>query len=568
MKTIMKSINKFLLAFSTVCLTLFGTSCTEEIEYSQAEKLNGAQVHFSSETPSQIDLDKDKTSYLLQIMRANTTGELTVELKVESETDKLSIPTSVKFADGENTANIEITYSLEELGYDNYSNVNISLADGDYSTPYGPSSLALSIGIPAPWTSLGKATFVEDFMTTFFTVDNVPYEVEIQESDLYKGVYRLVNPFGEAYPYNEDGDWDTSKDYYLEINASDPEGVYITMQESGMDWGYGRFTFGSYAGYFIENGATIEEVKEAGYAGTLKDGIITFPTRSLLISMANYQNGGIFEANLNGAFKIALPGVELTDYAINVSYEGNQVNASGAVEGVIAKINSIGDDVENVNLAVIPGNGADIDTTAVLSNSMEVNTANMELPASIVVPAELKESNFYTLVAMALANDTVRTISTSTFRYNLSEETWTEKYVGTYKFNNPAIIKMTEVEKEENLVISQSNNNPMKWRVTGSKLFDNFEFMYNETNNQASVLENTLLQGQLYIANQKEDGTIVYGKKEDNKFIFNVNYFTSGSDLGNCTEELLITGTINQNLNTYTATKKVRTFKLSSKRAF
>jgi hypothetical protein len=41
--------------------------------------------------------------------------------------------------------------------------------------------------------------------------------------------------------------------------------------------------------------------------GTLENGIITFPERSLLMSMANYEDGAMYYANNNGAFKVVLP---------------------------------------------------------------------------------------------------------------------------------------------------------------------------------------------------------------------------------------------------------------------
>lgn len=562
----MKSISKFLLIFSTVCVSLLGTSCTENIEYSPAEKLNGAQVYFSSLTPSKVDLDQSQTTYSLQLMRVETEGDLTVALNVTSETDKLTIPSSVSFADGESVTNVNITYSLDELGYDNYSNVSISLADESNSTPYGPSSLTFSIGIPAPWTSLGMATFVEDFLTTFFSVENVPYEVEIQESDLYEGLYRLVNPFGKAYPYNAEGDWDTSKDYYLEINATDPDGVYITTQESGMNWGYGNFFFSSYAGYYIEQaGWSVDQIKAEGYAGSLKDGVITFPVGTLLVGMTDYNGGALYNANLNGAFKVALPGVQLTDYSLNITYAGNQVNEQGAVKGVIATVNAVGADVESLNLAVVPGNGSDLDVTSVLANSISVDVANMELPASVVVPVELQTSGFYTLVAIASAGDVVCNVSTAVFRYSLSEETWTERYVGTYRFNNP-IMSQSGILSEENLVISQSDNNPYKWKISGSEIFDGFEFLYDEVKNQVSVYESTIMGGQLYIKNQTSGGQVVYGKKEGNKFIFNVNYFVSEGDYGNYQEELLLTGAISGELNR--DAKQVRTLNNRGKQAF
>ena len=42
----------------------------------------------------------------------------------------------------------------------------------------------------------------------------------------------------------------------------------------------------SRADYHISNGQSVEEVRNAGWFGSLTDGIITFPTGGILISMA------------------------------------------------------------------------------------------------------------------------------------------------------------------------------------------------------------------------------------------------------------------------------------------
>lgn len=175
---------------------------------------------------------------------------------------------------------------------------------------------------PEVFKSLGMGTYTEDILTTFFDVPNLTYEVEIEESAENPGKYRLVNPYGKAYPYNEPGDWDDSNDYFLTVHAENPDCVYIEAQPLGFDWGYGMFGIYSLAANMIAAGSTEAEVIAAGAAGTLKDGVITFPVKTLLISMANYQNGGWFYANANGAFKIVLPSAVADTPAVTTSVAG------------------------------------------------------------------------------------------------------------------------------------------------------------------------------------------------------------------------------------------------------
>ena len=189
-----------------------------------------------------------------------------------------------------------------------YTIVAISFGGGEAQELATASFSYEGVGPKATWHSLGTGAFVEDFVTTFFNVENVVCEVEIEESDETPGLYRLINPYGAAYPYNEEGDWDASTTYYMVVDATDPAYVWIPIFDSGMNWGYGNFIFGSYVGYYVENGYAPADCQAAGVAaGTLADGVISFPEKSCVIGMTEYKDGAFSLANVNGAFKVILP---------------------------------------------------------------------------------------------------------------------------------------------------------------------------------------------------------------------------------------------------------------------
>lgn len=521
----MKNIGKYIGVISTVVFSVLMFSCTEKVEYSQAEKLTGAQVYFSSLTPSQIDLDREATSYSIKLMRGNTDGNLTVELKVESETDKLDIPTSVEFQDGENVANVNVTYSLDELGYDNYYKVKIALTDDTYTTPYGPSSLDLSLGIPAPWVTLGKATYQDDVLLSIFGLETKPYKLDIQQNGVQKNQFRLVNPFGKDYPMFSaiEGQYDTSKNYYMEFSVSEDNKVIIKQGELGVS---------------VEQGTIgIATLKEGSMT---KDSIITFPVNGLAFTI----NGELWNyVNTSGNFKLAFPSTELSDYTLGVSYAGKYTTPAGVTEGVIAELSKVGEDIDNVSLAVIEGNDEVIDTTAVLKQAMEVSFNSDNLPASFVIPFKDKTTGFYTIVAIAQAGDKVCSLATSVFKYNEDvKEVWIDKYKGTYNYafltdqeNNPAV--------EENLIMSQNQENPSLWRISGSEAMDDFTFIYNENDNQIYVNESTLLGGTLYVTNSVDDeGLLVAGDKSGDTYTFKVNYYDPYDNYGDDEETFVITG--------------------------
>lgn len=165
------------------------------------------------------------------------------------------------------------------------------MKDGKVVATYTADQADRAVFVNSRWVSLGNCTYTDLFVGTFFGTDNQTYQVEIEKDMVNEGMYRLVNPYGEKYPYNEPGDWDTSKTYYLEINAVNPDKVYIVPQMQGMDWGYGKFWMGSVAGLYIANG---DPQRAEGNYGTLKDGVITFPEKTLLVAMSEYNNGGLY----------------------------------------------------------------------------------------------------------------------------------------------------------------------------------------------------------------------------------------------------------------------------------
>ena len=164
-----------------------------------------------------------------------------------------------------------------------------------------------------PWQSLGIGLYTEDFIGSVFGADPVTYEVEIEENSEHPGLYRMLSPYDGKFPYNEDGDWDASSVYNIEVNAEDPEGVYIEQQATGVDWGYGPISIISWGARYLGSNS-FEDVKAAGYLGTLVDGVITLPVfdRETDDGIAHYQGLTVMGTSgyygcTNGAFKLVLP---------------------------------------------------------------------------------------------------------------------------------------------------------------------------------------------------------------------------------------------------------------------
>ena len=189
-------------------------------------------------------------------------------------------------------------YPMTESG--NYTAVAITFdAEGNVHEAYSEEFEFWLAGQENPWVSLGMATYTEDCLTTFFEVANETYPVEVRQNKDNPGLYRIIHPYA-AYGA------DTSKEYFIEIDATDPEGVYIpSVYGTGFDAGYGEVSITSMAYYYMATqGASLEDVKDAGYCGVFADNVITFPAKVLMISMSGYKDGAWYQSNVNGAFKL------------------------------------------------------------------------------------------------------------------------------------------------------------------------------------------------------------------------------------------------------------------------
>ena len=156
------------------------------------------------------------------------------------------------------------------------------------------------------WTTLGTAEYTDDFIASLFDIENLTWGVEIEKCDQDPTRLRLIYPYDNKFEYNEEGDWAEDKSYDIEIVVLEDNRVYFVPQEIGVNWGYGMFSIASYAGYLIGNGYGLDEVDPELF-GTLSEGVITFPEKSLLISMAEYNDGGWYYAGIHNAFRLVLP---------------------------------------------------------------------------------------------------------------------------------------------------------------------------------------------------------------------------------------------------------------------
>ncbi|MCD8032643.1 MAG: hypothetical protein LUF85_17935 [Bacteroides sp.] len=545
----MKTIKNILGVLLALAIMTIPYSCGDDVEYTPAEIPNSIEVYFPDSNSSKIDLSSEATSFEVTIARVKTDDAVTVPLTVTGGDGIYTIPTSVAFAQGESQSTITITYDPNVLEYDDYTEITLTIGDDTYTTFYGLSEYSFSVGIPAPWESLGMATYVDDFISAFFGISQVPYEVEIQENVLTPGLFRLINPYSpEVYPFglNGTGTYDESQNHHLEIDARDSEGVYIRQQDTGLDWTYGNFLVWSIASYEMErNGKTLEEVKAQGDCGTYANGVITFPPSTLLCAMANYNDGEFYTANGGNWFKVVMPGVVLSDYSITIAYAGKYMGTNDQVAGIVAQINAVGEDVESVRLAVVEGTNVDTAVEAIKSGSINYVEATPQV-GSVLIPFDNEPvEGRYTIVAVTYADNMAQEVSSAEFKYTPpTSETWTARYVGDYVYS-----KFFE-GMDPGLTLYQSDSDPNRWKIENWGYGVDFIFTYDQVTGEIMVEDQEVgyvdsSLGTVYVDDLVDyTGGANYGYSyyDDDVFYFAVIYYVSNGNFDFGYETFTVTG--------------------------
>lgn len=151
--------------------------------------------------------------------------------------------------------------------------------------------------------TIGYCLYRDGFVDAFYNIPFVAWEVEVKEDKNNPGYYRLVDPYKE-WPLNvsSGGKYVLPGKYYLDVDATDPNYVRVAESEIGvqMDPRYGAFSAWCAGDLILATGKyTEDQIKQAGYYGKMKDGVITFDPGTLVASMSNYKDGAYHNSNID-----------------------------------------------------------------------------------------------------------------------------------------------------------------------------------------------------------------------------------------------------------------------------
>lgn len=308
----MKNLKIFFLSALVATAGLF-TACTEDSDWSAGQPAEGPQVYFASTVATTYAIDAETSSVTIPVSRVETEGSMDAPIlaTISEEYNSLfTVPATVLFNEGEASTNLTITFDRESMESGKSYAVTLAVDDPTLTTPYGYSTLTITLRVPEAFNLLGVGLWRDDILTAGYNVPNEEWEIEIYEDGAVPGLFYLKNVYGANCPFFSNPQ-DPAEPHYLIVDASDPTQVFIPQQSLGINLGYGICSIGTQA------------------YGTYADKIITFPANGLAFSESEYNDGKWYAANANGMFRIALPGAVLTDFSVEVKPAGHVADQGG-----------------------------------------------------------------------------------------------------------------------------------------------------------------------------------------------------------------------------------------------
>ena len=403
------------------------TSCDGGSDVGYDEGVQGVGSYFPDSNESYI-LDREETSFTITVARASASSPSTTEIIVSDPSGLFGIPTSVTFAGESLTTDLVITYDPAQLEYDYKYNIDLLIEDGDI---YGNTNYSFSVTLPGPWKTLGKGLYTDELMIGIYNVEQLTYDVTVEESELNPGLYRIVNPYGVGvYPYTEAGDmidgYGPQKPYYMYIHAEKDDQVYFESFSVHMIYStdVGELSFTCRAAELLNAGNTIEAIAKAGYCGNNRDGIIYLPTDTYFRGTLDYNDGWYGPMGTTGG-RLVLPGVVLTDYSAEISYTGRFTDVNE--QTVIMADVTLGDDVVSARVAA-----AQTTDVAALQEAIENDEIEyIEISQSGEVKIPVAESGRYTVMVVTYAKGEGQEVASTTVEISLGGNEW-EKIGNAY----------------------------------------------------------------------------------------------------------------------------------------
>lgn len=554
-----KIISKALLALVTVMG--FASCSSDDIDVTTPKPTN-AQVYFSKLGPTAFLLEENQNAVQIEVKRMKTEGSFDAKIEATDNSGLFNIPSVVNFADGSDTATLNISFNFSALTADTSYPIELKIADE--ASEYGESKRSIIIRY-APWSDWEPWGWSYPGGVSNYTDWTAAYAKFADGG--YEDMSIIVNGDLPTYGYAQymSGVYDQPV-FYREslLNPSNAQlllvdwfyGVDLTI-----DWNKATNTFTiqpQLTGY--HNSSYDEDVYVADsytywhdIRGKEDVTAESYPCSfdaangTLTLNVSYYISLGCFGT---GDEIIQLPGYTKPDYSVAVSDEGSFQNAKNKLGEVFYF--ALGADVTTVKYAVFEGNlaGEDMEKAeqAVLNDEVETYSTSESGYKVVMVDGE----GDYTLVVLNLDANGKKVDSTSFLTFTVKAPvpgaTWTPIYVGDFVYTL-FFATADDPYTDEGLVLYQCDSDPTLFKIEHWGY--DVDFVFN-MDDEGKVFVNTGSTGvvdEQYGEVMVCDQSSVYGEEAessyyaDGVFHFNIIYFVEAGFFGKGFETFTLTGT-------------------------
>lgn len=405
----MKVINKIFYCMSALMVSLFMTSCAEELtaELGTPDSQDCYGVYFPSQKGTgdlQISPDDPKT-VKFKVRRVNTRGRIEVPVTLESNIDGIFSTTNICFEEDAPTAELEVYFPKVALG--TKYECTIKLEGEEYVSNYSKNPTHISFTVTCvKWNKLigdnGETTGLwrDGVFAEWFSLTNPNAEqaVEIYERADKPGYYRIYDVYGASfmtYMFGMDASSVCLEKNYTYIDATDPEKVWIPTFKTGcvLSADYGEMSIGSYVAENDDFDPSISSIY-----GKLENGIITFPANALQLHFAIL---GWYQANSFGLHRIILPGYRAIENSITLSAGITESDSKLPVSV------SFGQDIKTLKLHIVEGTMAESAIASMVEEiaAGEMQTSLADMTKKGTLRLSFPETGIYTIIAVGLDSE-------------------------------------------------------------------------------------------------------------------------------------------------------------------
>lgn len=178
------------------------------------------------------------------------------------------------------------TYETQEVDGVEYPNT-IVFPDDHFYVSHGPVTVAngkeLQILFPGgkekkAWNDLGMGSYTEGILYWNTEGKTITYQVPVQQNINNPDMYRMVNPYTNWWPE----EYPTDEDYYVQLDASDPNMVLVPLSKTGNVVKVGKKFYdfsvinaASFYLYYAQQELTPSQIVAQGLNDTMEDNVIS-----------------------------------------------------------------------------------------------------------------------------------------------------------------------------------------------------------------------------------------------------------------------------------------------------